>query len=141
MAPHVHRVGGAHDQQVQHRLQPMSFYNGSVWPFDTAIAANGLKEARLRPGVEPLALAFSRRPSRTSTPGSRSFSAASAAVQPATVSFPMACWPTRPPPGPSSSSCSRMLEHLRTGRENVVYVHNPVLAQMVGEVRTCATFT
>ena len=86
---------------------PVSFYNGSVWPFDTAIIANGLKKHgyaqesnRLAWGLVEAACAheYERLPEMFCGFTRRSINKP--------VAFPMACSPDAARRPPSSSSCS-----------------------------------
>ena len=114
---------------------PMSFYNGGVWPFDTAIAANGLKKHgfaqesnRLALGVVETALAYehSRLPEL--------FCGFSRQSSPRPVSFPMACQPHAASSGALFLVLQSMLGIYAQADENVVYVHNPVLPKWIGEL-------
>jgi len=114
---------------------PMSFYNGSVWPFDTAIVANGLKKHgfaqesnRIALGLFETALAYehSRLPEL--------FCGFNRQSSPRPVSFPMACWPHAAASGALFLVLQSMLGIYAQADENVVYVHNPVLPKWVGEL-------
>ena len=114
---------------------PMSFYNGGVWPFDTAIAANGLKKHgypqesnRLAYGLFETALAYenSRLPEL--------FCGFNRQSSPRPVSFPMACRPHAAASGALFLVLQSMLGIYAQADENVVYVHNPVLPKWIGEL-------
>jgi len=114
---------------------PMSFYNGGVWPFDSAIAANGLKKHgyaqesnRIALGLFETALAYEhlRLPEL--------FCGFSRQSSPQPVSFPMACWPHAAASGALFLVLQSMLGIYAQADENVVYVHNPVLPKWVGEL-------
>ncbi len=114
---------------------PMSFYNGGVWPFDSAIAANGLKKHgyaqesnRIALGLFETALAYEhlRLPEL--------FCGFSRQSSPRPVSFPMACWPHAAASGALFLVLQSMLGIYAQADENVVYVHNPVLPKWVGEL-------
>ena len=114
---------------------PMSFYNGGVWPFDTAIAANGLKKHgyaqesnRLALGLFETALAYEH----TRLP--ELFCGFSRQSSPRPVSFPMACWPHAAASGALFLVLQSMLGIYAQADENVVYVHNPVLPKWIGEL-------
>jgi len=114
---------------------PMSFYNGGVWPFDTAIAANGLKKHgyaqesnRIALGLFEAALAYER----TRLP--ELFCGFSRQFSPRPVSFPMACWPHASASGALFLVLQSMLGIYAQADENVVYVHAPVLPKWIGEV-------
>ena len=96
---------------------PMSFYNGGVWPFDTAIAANGLKKHgyaqesnRLAYGLFETALAYesSRLPEL--------FCGFNRQSSPRPVSFPMACRPARRRERGALPRAAVDARHLRAGR-------------------------
>jgi glycogen debranching enzyme len=114
---------------------PMSFYNGGVWPYDTAIAANGLKKHgyaqesnRIALGLFEAALAYER----TRLP--ELFCGFSRQSSPRPVSFPMACWPHASASGALFLVLQSMLGIYAQADENVVYVHDPVLPKWIGEV-------
>lgn len=136
MAPDMFTGWGVRTVSKQSRVyNPMSFYNGSVWPFDTAIIANGLKKHgyaqesnRLALGLLEAALAheYDRLPEL--------FCGFSRQSSPRPVSFPMACWPHAAASGALFLILQSMLGIYAQAEENVVYVHNPVLPRWVGEV-------
>ncbi len=114
---------------------PVSFYNGAVWPFDTAIIANGLKKLgyvqesnRLAWGLVETAVAheYSRLPELIC-----GFTR-EAINRP--VAFPMACAPDSGSAGALFLVFQSMLGIYAQADENVVYVHNPVLPKWLGEV-------
>jgi len=112
---------------------PMSFYNGGVWPFDTAVAANGLKKHgyaeeanRIALGLLDAALGFehSRLPEL--------FCGFSRQSSPRPVWFPMACWPHAAASGALFLVLQAMVGIYAQADENVVYVHDPVLPRWIG---------
>lgn len=114
---------------------PMSFYNGGVWPFDTAIVANGLKKHgyaqesnRIARGLFEAALSYehSRLPEL--------FCGFSRQSSPRPVSFPMACWPHASASGALFLVLQSMLGIYAQADENVVYVHGPVLPKWISEL-------
>jgi glycogen debranching enzyme len=114
---------------------PMSFYNGGVWPFDTAIVANGLKKHgyaqesnRIALGLFEAALTYehSRLPEL--------FCGFSRQSSPRPVSFPMACWPHAAASGALFLVLQSMVGIYAQADENVVYVHDPVLPRWIGEL-------
>ena len=114
---------------------PMSFYNGGVWPFDTAIVANGLKKHgyaqesnRIALGLFEAALGYehSRLPEL--------FCGFSRQSSPRPVSFPMACWPHASASGALFLVLQSMLGIYAQADENVVYVHDPVLPKWIREL-------
>ncbi len=114
---------------------PMSFYNGGVWPFDTAIAANGLKKHgyaqesnRLALGLFEAALTYEH----TRLP--ELFCGFSRQSSPRPVSFPMACWPHAAASGAAFLVLQSMLGIYAQADENVVYVHDPVLPKWIGQL-------
>lgn len=114
---------------------PMSFYNGGVWPFDTAIAANGLKKHgyaqesnRIALGLFEAALAYEhlRLPEL--------FCGFSRQSGPRPVSFPMACWPHAAASGALFLVLQSMVGIYAQADENVVYVHDPALPKWIGQL-------
>lgn len=114
---------------------PVSFYNGSVWPFDTALIANGLKKHgyvhesnRLAWGLVEAASAYeySRLPEL--------FCGFTRQSIDRPVSFPMACSPDANSSAALFLVLQSMLGIYAQAEENIVYVHNPVLPRWLGEV-------
>ena len=114
---------------------PVSFYNGSVWPFDTALIANGLKKHgyvqeadRLAWGLLEAAAAheYSRLPEM--------FCGFTRHAVDRPVSFPMACSPDSNSAAALFLVLQSMLGIYAQAEENIVYVHNPVLPRWLGEV-------
>ena len=115
----------------------MSFYNGSVWPYDTAIVANGMKKHgyvqesnRLAWGLVEAAVAheYSRLPEMFC--GFTRAGHQHAGVVPHGL---FARTPRRP--GALFLILQSMLGIYAQAEENIVYVHNPVLPKWLGEVR------
>ena len=120
---------------------PISFYNGSVWPADTALIANGMKKHgfnqesnRLAWGLVEAALAHVdvRLPELFCGFTRQSINRP--------VSFPMACSPEACSAGAFYLVLQSMLGIYAQAEENVVYVHNPGLPKWLGEV-TLANLT
>jgi glycogen debranching enzyme len=114
---------------------PVSFYNGSVWPFDTALIANGLKKHgyvqeanRLAWGLVEAATAheYARLPEM--------FCGLTRQSVDRPVSFPMACSPDANSAAALFLVLQSMLGIYAQAEENIVYVHNPVLPRWLGEV-------
>ena len=114
---------------------PVSFYNGSVWPFDTALIANGLKKHgyvqeanHLAWGLVEAATAheYARLPEM--------FCGLSRQSVDRPVSFPMACSPDANSAAALFLVLQSMLGIYAQAEENIVYVHNPVLPRWLGEV-------
>jgi len=114
---------------------PVSFYNGGVWPFDTAIAASALKKLgydresnRLAKGLVDAALAYqsSRLPEL--------FCGFARQHSDRPVAFPMACAPYAASSGALLLVLQGMLGIYAQAEENIVYVHNPVLPSWLGDV-------
>ena len=114
---------------------PISFYNGSVWPFDTALIANGLKKHgyvqeadRLAWGLVEAAGAheYARLPEM--------FCGFTRQTVDRPVSFPMACSPDANSAAALFLVLQSMLGIYAQAEENIVYVHNPVLPRWLGEV-------
>jgi glycogen debranching enzyme len=114
---------------------PVSFYNGSVWPFDTALIANGLKKHgyvqeanRLAWGLVEAATAheYARLPEM--------FCGFTRQSIDRPVSYPMACSPDANSSAALFFVLQSMLGIYAQAEENIVYVHNPVLPRWLGEV-------
>jgi glycogen debranching enzyme len=114
---------------------PVSFYNGSVWPYDTAISANALKKLgyaeesnRLAKGLFDAALGYelSRLPEM--------FCGFTRQLSERPVAFPMACSPYAASSGALLLVLQAMLGIYAQAEENIVYVHNPVLPKWLTEV-------
>jgi glycogen debranching enzyme len=114
---------------------PVSFYNGSVWPFDTAIIANGMKKHgyvqesnRLAWGLVEAAAAHehARLP--------EAFCGFTRQAIDRPVAFPMACAPDASSAGALFLILQSMLGIYAQAEENIVYVHNPVLPKWLSEV-------
>jgi len=114
---------------------PISFYNGSVWPADTALIANGMKKHgyvqesnRLAWGLVEAAAAheYSRLPEM--------FCGFTRQALDRPVSFPMACTPDANSSAALFVVLQGMLGIYAQAEENIVYVHNPVLPKWLGEV-------
>jgi glycogen debranching enzyme len=114
---------------------PVSFYNGSVWPFDTALIANGMKKHgyvqeanRLAWGLVEAATAheYSRLPEM--------FCGFTRQSIDRPVSFPMACSPDANSSAALFLVLQSMLGIYAQAEENIVYVHNPLLPRWLGEV-------
>ncbi len=114
---------------------PVSFYNGSVWPFDTALIANGMKKhgyvqeaGRLAWGLVEAATAheYARLP--------EIFCGFTRHSTDRPVSFPMACSPDANSSAALFLVLQSMLGIYAQAEENIVYVHNPVLPRWLGEV-------
>jgi glycogen debranching enzyme len=114
---------------------PVSFYNGSVWPFDTAIIANGMKKHgyanesnRLVRGLVEAAIAheYARLPEL--------FCGFTRQAINRPVSYPMACSPDAGSAGALYLTIQSMVGIYAQAEENTVYVHNPVLPRWLGEI-------
>ena len=136
MAPDMFTGWGIRTLSKEARFyNPVSFYNGSVWPFDTALIANGLKKhgyvqeaGRLAWGLLEAAAAheYSRLPEM--------FCGFTRHAVDRPVSFPMACSPDSNSAAALFLVLQSMLGIYAQAEENIVYVHNPVLPRWLGEV-------
>jgi len=136
MAPDMFTGWGIRTLSNETRFyNPVSFYNGSVWPFDTALIANGLmkhgygQEAnRLAWGLVEAAAAheYARLPEM--------FCGFTREAVDRPVSFPMACSPDANSAAALFLVLQSMLGIYAQAEENIVYVHNPVLPRWLGEV-------
>jgi glycogen debranching enzyme len=114
---------------------PVSFYNGGVWPCDTAIAASALKKLgydgesnRLARGLFDAALGYES----ARLPELLCGFARQHSERP--VAFPMACAPYAASSGALLLVLQGMLGIYAQAEENIVYVHNPVLPGWLGDV-------
>ena len=136
MAPDMFTGWGIRTLSKEARFyNPVSFYNGSVWPFDTALIANGLnkhgyvQEAhRLAWGLVEATAAheYARLPEM--------FCGFTRQTVDRPVSFPMACSPDANSAAALYLVLQSMLGIYAQAEENIVYVHNPVLPRWLGEV-------
>ena len=136
MAPDMFTGWGIRTLSKETRFyNPVSFYNGSVWPFDTALIANGLKKHgyvqeanRLAWGLVEAAAAheYARLPEM--------FCGFTRQTLDRPVSFPMACSPDANSAAALFLVLQSMLGIYAQAEENIVYVHNPVLPRWLGEV-------
>ncbi len=136
MAPDMFSGWGLRTLSSESRgYNPVSFYNGSVWPHDTAIAANGMKKHgytqeadRLAWGLVEAAVAheYARLPELFCGFTRRDINTP--------VSFPMACSPDSASSGALFLILQSMLGIYAQAEENIVYVHNPALPKWLGEV-------
>ena len=136
MAPDMFTGWGIRTLSKEARAyNPISFYNGSVWPFDTALIANGLKKHgyvqeanRLGWGLVEAAAAheYARLPEM--------FCGFTRQAVDSPVSFPMACSPDANSAAALFLVLQSMLGIYAQAEENIVYVHNPVLPRWLGEV-------
>lgn len=136
MAPDLFTGWGVRTLSKEARgYNPVSFYNGSVWPFDTALIANAMKKHgyvqeanRLAWGLVEAAAAheYARLPEM--------FCGFTRQAISKPVSFPMACTPDACSAGALFLILQSMLGIYAQAEENVVYVHNPVLPKWLGEV-------
>ncbi len=136
MAPDMFTGWGIRTLSKEARFyNPVSFYNGSVWPFDTALIANGLKKHgyvqeanRLAWGLVEAAAAheYARLPEM--------FCGLTRQASDRPVSFPMACSPDANSAAALFLVLQSMLGIYAQAEENIVNVHNPVLPRWLGEV-------
>jgi len=136
MAPDMFTGWGIRTLSKEARYyNPVSFYNGSVWPFDTALIANGLKKHgyvqeanRLAWGLVEAAGAheYARLPEM--------FCGFTRQTVDRPVSFPMACSPDANSAAALYLVLQSMLGIYAQAEENIVYVHAPVLPRWLGEV-------
>ena len=136
MAPDMYTGWGVRTISEEMRgYNPVSFYDGSVWPHDTAIAASGMKkhgyaqESNLLAwGLVEAAAAheYSRLPEL--------FCGFTRQAINKPVSFPMACSPDAGSAGALFLILQSMVGVYAQAEANIVYVHNPVLPKWLGEV-------
>ena len=114
---------------------PMSFYNGSVWPFDNALIVNGLKKHGFDQEANRLAgalfdAALDQQYERL--PEFICGFTRQAVNRP--VAYPMACSPDAPAAGAPFLMLQAMLGLYASAAENALYVHNPLLPKWLSEV-------
>src|SRR5450756_2212104 len=136
MAPDMFTGWGVRTFSKEMRgYNPVSFYNGSVWPYDTALIANGMKKHgyvqesnRLAWGLVEAAEAheYSRLPEMFCGFTRQSINRP--------VSFPMACSPEAGSAGALFMIIQSMVCIYARAEENIVYVHAPELPKWPGEV-------
>jgi glycogen debranching enzyme len=136
MAPDMFSGWGVRTLSKQSRsYNPVSFYNGSVWPFDTALIANGLKKHGYVQEANRLAWALVEM--ATAHEYARLPEMVCGLTRQASdhpVSFPMACSPDANSAAALVLVLQSMLGIYAQAEENIVYVHNPVLPRWLGEV-------
>lgn len=114
---------------------PVSFYNGSVWPFDTAVAANAMKKHGFVNESNRLAWALveaARQHEYARLPEMYCGFTREELHRP--VGFPMACSPDANAAAAVFLVLQSMLGIYAQADANVVYVHNPSLPRWLGEV-------
>ncbi len=136
MAPDMYTGWGVRTMSSAMRgYNPVSFYNGSIWPYDTAIAANGMKkhgyaeESNLLAwGLVEAAVAheYSRLPELFCGFRRQSINKP--------VSFPMACSPDAGSSGALFLILQAMVGVYAQAELNTIFVHNPVLPKWLTEV-------
>jgi glycogen debranching enzyme len=136
MAPDMFSGWGIRTLSKEARgYNPVSFYNGSVWPFDTALIANGLKKHGY--AQESNRLAWALVEMATAHEYARLPEMVCGLTRQASdrpVSFPMACSPDANSAAALVLVLQSMLGIYAQAEENIVYVHNPVLPRWLGEV-------
>jgi len=114
---------------------PMSYYNGSVWPFDNAVIVRGLKKHgfaqeanRIAGAMFEAAMAheYSRLP--------EFFCGFTRQEVNKPVAYPMACTVDASAAGSVFMMLQAILGLYANAEENVLYVHNPLLPKWLGEV-------
>ncbi|MGO8683697.1 MAG: glycogen debranching N-terminal domain-containing protein [Thermoleophilia bacterium] len=116
-------------------FNPVSFYNGSVWPFDNAIIVRGLKKLGYAQQANRIAggmieAAFSHENFRLP----ELFCGFTRQEMDKPVSFPMACSPYASSAGAVFLMLQSLLGLYAAAEENALYVHNPVLPKWLPEV-------
>ena len=114
---------------------PMSFYNGSVWPFDNALIVNGLKKHGFDQEANRLAGALFD--AALDEPDARLPEFICGFTRQAVnrpVAYPMACSPDAPAAGAPFLMLQAMLGLYASAAENALYVHNPLLPKWLSEV-------
>jgi glycogen debranching enzyme len=116
-------------------FNPVSFYNGSVWPFDNAIIVRGLKKLGYAQQANRIAggmieAAFSHESFRLP----ELFCGFTRQEMDKPVSFPMACSPYAASAGAVFLMLQSLLGLYAAAEENALYVHSPVLPKWLPEV-------
>jgi glycogen debranching enzyme len=136
MAPDMFSGWGVRTMSKQAKAyNPMSYYNGSVWPFDNAMIVRGLKkhgfaqEANRIVGAmfdAAVAHEYERLP--------EFFCGFTRQAINRPVAYPMACSPDAMAAGSVFMMLQAVLGLYANAEENVLYVHNPLLPKWLGEV-------
>jgi glycogen debranching enzyme len=114
---------------------PVSLYNGGIWPFDNALLAFALK--RLGYVQESLRVARSLVEVARYFPDMRLpelYCGFTRQTMARPVWYPMACTPTATAAGAMFQILQSMLGLWAAADENILYVQNPVLPKWLGEV-------
>lgn len=121
--------------KVSLAYNPMSYFNGSVWPLDNAIIARALKKLgytaeanKIATGLFEAALTqeYYRLP--------EVFCGFTKQAVNKPVSYPMACSPEAGSAGAMYMILQEILGIYANAEENILYVHNPVLPSWLSEV-------
>jgi glycogen debranching enzyme len=121
--------------KVSASYNPMSYFNGSVWPLDNAIIARALKKLgytaeanKIATGLFEAALTqeYHRLP--------EVFCGFTKQAVNKPVSYPMACSPEAGSAGALYMILQEILGIYANAEENILYVHNPVLPSWLNEV-------
>jgi len=114
---------------------PVSFYNGSVWPFDNALIAYAVKKQgyaqeanRIISGIVEAARHY------TDARLPELFCGFTRQSMARPVSFPMACSPTAASAGAPFLMLQALLGLYPAAEDNILYVHSPTLPKWLGEV-------
>jgi glycogen debranching enzyme len=115
---------------------PVSFYNGSVWPFDNAVIAYGLKKlGYVEEANRIVAGIFEAARHYTDMRLPELFCGFTRQSMTRPVSFPMACSPTAASAGAVFLMLQAMLGLYPAAEDNILYVRGPALPKWLGEVR------
>jgi glycogen debranching enzyme len=136
MAPDMFSGWGVRTMSKQAAsYNPMSYYNGSVWPFDNAIIVRGLKKHGFAQEANKIAGAmFDAAVEHEYHRLPEFFCGFTRQAIDRPVAYPMACTPDSAAAGSVFMMLQAILGLYANAEENVLYVHNPLLPRWLGEV-------
>jgi glycogen debranching enzyme len=114
---------------------PMSYYNGSIWPFDNALIVRGLKKHGFAQEANRIAGAmFEAAAAHEYSRLPEFFCGFTRREINRPVAYPMACTVDASAAGSVFMMLQALLGLYANAEENVLYVHNPLLPKWLGEV-------
>jgi len=136
MAPDMFSGWGVRTMSKQAvAYNPMSYYNGSVWPFDNAIIVRGLKKHGFAQEANRIAGAmFAAATEHEYERLPEFFCGFTRQAINRPVAYPMACSPDATAAGSMFMMLQAVLGLYASAEENVLYIHNPLLPKWLGEV-------
>jgi glycogen debranching enzyme len=136
MAPDMFSGWGVRTMSKQAvAYNPMSYYDGSVWPFDNALIVRGLKKHGFAQEANRIAGAmFAAATAHEYERLPEFFCGFTRQAINRPVAYPMACSPDATAAGSMFMILQSLLGLYANAEENVLYIHNPVLPKWLGEV-------